>query len=175
MKIADSVNSSKGVDISIQGQVFDIQRYSINDGPGIRTTVFFKGCPLECIWCDNPESQRLSPDLLYFESLCVRCYRCVEACPNQATRINTDGSISIDRELCTACGACVAVCLAEARAVSGSTMTVGKDVGHSQKGYPLLSKLGGRGYRLWWRSNLSTRIPFRAIERLPGIWNPYYY
>ncbi len=78
-----------------EGLVFDIQRYSINDGPGIRTTVFFKGCPLTCSWCDNPESQKSFPQLLFFESLCVRCYRCREVCPHRATVITPEGAIRI--------------------------------------------------------------------------------
>ena len=110
------------------GHIFDIQKFSINDGPGIRTTVFFKGCPLRCIWCDNPESQEQSPQLLYFESLCTRCHRCVEVCPSGATKISSDGAIVIDRTLCRACGLCVEVCPAEARVISGSAMTVAEVV-----------------------------------------------
>ena len=68
----------------IQGWVFDIQRYSINDGPGIRTTVFLKGCPLGCLWCDNPESQVKMPELLYLPSLCITCQRCAAVCPTGA-------------------------------------------------------------------------------------------
>ena len=106
------------------GYIFDIQRFSINDGPGIRTTVFFKGCPLRCIWCDNPESQEQLPQLLYFESLCTKCYRCVEECPTGATKISPDGSIEIDRGLCQADGLCVEACPSEARVLSGRKMTV---------------------------------------------------
>jgi len=106
------------------GLVYDIQRYSINDGPGIRTTVFFKGCPLKCLWCDNPESQEPFPQLLYSEQLCVRCYRCVKACPTGATTISPDGAIEIERDRCQACGNCVKACLSEARAISGRRMTV---------------------------------------------------
>ena len=68
---------------SATGTVFNIQRYSIDDGPGIRTTVFFKGCPLSCVWCSNPESQNLAPELMHRDSLCKRCYRCVAACPKK--------------------------------------------------------------------------------------------
>jgi len=110
------------------GYIFDIQRFSINDGPGIRTTVFFKGCPLRCLWCDNPESQEQLPQLLYFESLCTSCYRCVEVCPTGATKTGADGSIEIDRGLCQACGRCVDACLNEARVISGKTMTVAEVV-----------------------------------------------
>lgn len=106
-----------------RGWIFNIQRYSIQDGPGIRTTVFFKGCPLTCHWCSNPESQALHPELLYFDSQCAGCRRCVEACPNGATLLGPNEEIVIDRRLCKVCGVCVDVCLADARVVSGETMT----------------------------------------------------
>jgi pyruvate formate lyase activating enzyme len=106
-----------------QGWIFDIQRYAVNDGPGIRTTAFLKGCPLRCLWCDNPESQDMHPQLLHFENLCVRCYRCVAACPTGATTVNSDGAIEIDRDICTACGTCVEACLSDARAISGRAVT----------------------------------------------------
>jgi glycyl-radical enzyme activating protein len=107
-----------------KGWVFNIQRYSIQDGPGIRTTVFLNGCPLRCLWCSNPESQGAPPSLFYFDSLCVRCYRCVEACPTGATSIAPDGSIKIDRTRCERCGKCAEVCPNEARVMSGKLMTV---------------------------------------------------
>ena len=106
------------------GIVFDIQRYSVNDGPGIRTTVFLKGCPLRCLWCCNPESQMPWPELFYNESLCTRCYRCVEVCPHHATTIEDGGFINIDRKLCEVCGKCVEACPNEARAITGKRMTV---------------------------------------------------
>ena len=110
----------------VQGWIFDIQRYSINDGPGIRTTVFFKGCPLSCLWCDNPESQTNSPQLLYLRSMCVNCHRCVAVCPTGATKaeMNGSGNIIIDRSLCQACGKCVEVCYQDARVIMGKQMTV---------------------------------------------------
>lgn len=107
-----------------EGLIYDIQRYSVNDGPGIRTTVFFKGCPLKCLWCANPESQEPFPQMLYSEQLCTRCHRCAKACPTGATIVNHDGSLEIDRDRCRACGKCVEACLNEARAISGRYMTV---------------------------------------------------
>jgi pyruvate formate lyase activating enzyme len=105
------------------GSVFNIQRYSIDDGPGIRTTVFFKGCPLRCAWCSNPESQHPSPQLMHRRSICKRCYRCVGACPLGAINVGADG-IVIDRDLCDACGECVRACPHEAMRISGKNMTV---------------------------------------------------
>ncbi|MBI4285080.1 MAG: glycyl-radical enzyme activating protein [Chloroflexi bacterium] len=107
-----------------KGWVFNIQRYSVNDGPGIRTTVFFKGCPLHCLWCDNPESQGMTPEMLYLEPSCTRCHRCVATCPSGATRVGVNGALVIDWQLCQACGKCVESCLNEARAICGSLMSV---------------------------------------------------
>ena len=104
--------------------IFDIQRYSINDGPGIRTTVFFKGCPLRCLWCDNPESQYQLPQLFYFESLCTKCHRCVSVCPNEAISVGPDDSVITNRELCNACGTCTEVCPNNARVNTGRLMAV---------------------------------------------------
>ena len=110
----------------LRAWIFDIQRYSINDGPGIRTTVFFKGCPLRCLWCDNPESQSQLPQLFYFESLCTRCHRCVSACPNEAISVGPDESVITDRARCKACGTCTVICPSDARVISGQLMTVGE-------------------------------------------------
>ncbi|MDX5627162.1 MULTISPECIES: glycyl-radical enzyme activating protein [unclassified Brenneria] len=71
-----------------QGVIFDIQHFSLHDGPGVRSTVFFKGCPLSCLWCANPESQRRKPELLYFAANCVSCGACAEACPNDARTLS---------------------------------------------------------------------------------------
>lgn len=109
---------------SKRGWVFNIQRYSIQDGPGIRTTVFMKGCPLRCHWCSNPESQALHPELLYFNTRCTKCGKCIKACPNGGTILGSEGEIVIDRGLCKAYGACVDSCLAEARVIAGKLMTI---------------------------------------------------
>lgn len=92
-------------------RVFDIQRFSIHDGPGIRTAVFFKGCPLRCAWCHNPESQRPGPELLFFAHKCVGCGKCAEICDNTHTPD------------CTGCGKCAAVCAHGAREISGYDIT----------------------------------------------------
>jgi pyruvate formate lyase activating enzyme len=107
---------------SIKGVVFNLQHYSIHDGPGIRTTVFLKGCPLKCLWCQNPESQDTDPLLFFTAEKCTGCGTCVEACPNGAIRL-IDGKSKTDRERCTWKGECVSVCPNEARSIIGREMT----------------------------------------------------
>ncbi|MFH1081542.1 MAG: glycyl-radical enzyme activating protein [Pseudomonadota bacterium] len=108
----------------MDGTIFDIQSFSLNDGPGIRTTVFLKGCSLNCLWCSNPESQSMKEELLYYRERCVSCCSCVEACPNGAIRVNKNGTVVFDRTVCKACGACVHICPSEARVISGSLKSV---------------------------------------------------
>ena len=109
--------------ISNQGLIFDIQRYSVHDGPGIRTLVFLKGCPLSCLWCSNPESQKTSPELAFRQTFCIGCGVCVDVCPRQAIRLQ-DTSIEVDRSKCDLCGECVKVCSPEALSIIGKQMTV---------------------------------------------------
>ena len=90
-----------------QGMIFNIQKFSIHDGPGIRTTIFFKGCPLRCAWCSNPESQIKDIQILYDESKCRHCLSCVQACPHQAIQV-VDNQIKINQEQCQGCLTCVA-------------------------------------------------------------------
>ncbi|PWC32866.1 glycyl-radical enzyme activating protein [Azospirillum sp. TSO35-2] len=104
------------------GIVFDIQRYSIHDGPGIRTIVFLKGCPLACRWCSNPESQRPDPVLLFHKPSCVACGRCIQVCRQGA--LSVDNPAFVDRSRCNGCGACADVCLTGALALKGRRMTV---------------------------------------------------
>ena len=102
--------------------LFDIKRYSINDGPGVRVTVFFKGCPLTCKWCHNPESQSAKTQRLYNKSKCIGCNSCVEACPENALRLTPDG-IVIEEDKCTLCGKCAEVCPTNATEMSGTDYT----------------------------------------------------
>jgi len=106
-----------------EGIVFNIQRYSIDDGPGIRTTVFLKGCPLRCLWCSNPESQKFKPEVMHRDSLCNECGECTKACARQAISFNGRG-VHINRRSCNDCGKCVEVCAPEALRLMGNRVTV---------------------------------------------------
>ena len=109
--------------MTLTGLIFDIQRFSVHDGPGIRTTVFFKGCSLRCFWCHNPEGLHARYQIQFLENRCIHCGACVDACPEQAQGM-IDGSRTYDRSLCQACGACVDVCYAEALRKAGKEVTV---------------------------------------------------
>ncbi len=102
--------------------ITDIQRFSLNDGPGIRTTVFFKGCNMHCTWCHNPETLSFAPDLMFYSSKCIGCGKCFGACPVGAHK-NEGGIHTIDRSLCIKCGKCAEICYAEALVMSGCEMT----------------------------------------------------
>lgn len=101
----------------------DIQRFSLTDGPGIRTTVFFKGCNMRCLWCHNPETLSPSPDLLFYPGKCIGCGKCLAACPNGAQKL-VGGVHVVDRTLCKKCGKCAETCYAEALVMSGKEMSV---------------------------------------------------
>jgi len=107
--------------IVVSGLVTNIQRYSLHDGPGIRTTVFLKGCPLDCWWCHNPEGLAPKQEVVTVESRCARCGECVKACPQDIARV---GSENEDRAACAHCGACVRACPTGARQLAGLLMTV---------------------------------------------------
>ena len=109
----------------LTGLVFDIRRFSIHDGPGIRTSVFTKGCPLNCLWCHNPEGINCRQELLYFANKCIGCGSCVAVCDQKAiVLIEPDKKIEIDRIACNLCGKCVEVCPTEALHMDSQWMTV---------------------------------------------------
>ena len=107
----------------MDGIVYNIQRMSTKDGPGLRTTVFLKGCPLHCPWCSNPESQSFKPQLMVFANLCSGCGRCEQVCPHGAV-VRIGDACNRDRALCRDCGACAEICPTRAREMSGKRMGV---------------------------------------------------
>jgi len=105
-----------------KGLVFNIMRFALHDGPGIRTTVFLKGCPLRCWWCHNPESQQAQPEVIHFEERCIRCGECVRACPHGALAL--DEQLRLDADRCERCGECAEACPTDARQLAGRWMSV---------------------------------------------------
>jgi pyruvate formate lyase activating enzyme len=126
----------------VRGLISHIQRYSIHDGPGIRTLVFFKGCPLTCLWCSNPETQKSSPEVLYSKIKCKSCDHCLSACALNAIE-DIDGSKVIDRTLCDACGMCVEACPNEALEIAGRSMTTEKVLKEVEKDTVFYRSSGG--------------------------------
>lgn len=124
------------------GIVFDIKKFSIHDGPGIRTTVFFKGCPLSCWWCHNPESQALEPERIYWENRCIRCGACQEVCEQEAISFEGDFPLT-DDERCTLCGSCVQACYSQAREIVGREMVAAQVIAEIERDIPFYEESGG--------------------------------
>ncbi len=125
-----------------KGIVFDIKRFALHDGPGLRTTVFLKGCPLSCGWCHNPESRDFSPALLFRPSRCLRCLRCVEACPNQAISSQSGFPVT-DHSSCSASGRCVEVCPSGAREIVGREFTAAEIMEEIRRDRVFFDESGG--------------------------------
>lgn len=117
-------------------------KYSIHDGPGIRTAVFFKGCPLNCLWCHNPESQKYDQELFYWPDRCIGCGQCLASCVNDAIRLAEDQLIFY-RTQCQACGDCCKVCHAGARDLAAKTMSVSQVMAEIEKDLVFYDESGG--------------------------------
>jgi len=128
--------------MSEKGIVFDIQRFSIHDGLGIRTLVFLKGCNLRCQWCSNPESQRFKPDLFFQPEKCIGCQACIKVCSQKAI-IFEKNQIFFRRELCKNCGKCAEVCYAEARVIKGKEISTDEVIKEVIKDNAFYSKTQG--------------------------------
>ncbi len=124
------------------GTIFNIQRFSLHDGPGIRTTVFLKGCPLNCLWCHNPESKSTRPQLSFFNVRCIGCGACEQACPNGVHSHDAAGKV-VHFDRCTGCGACVDACPAAALEMLGHTATVEEVLRQVVSDKPFYANSGG--------------------------------
>lgn len=125
------------------GLLFNVQRFSLHDGPGIRTTVFLKGCPLRCFWCHNPEGLHAWPEVQFFPGRCVSCGECERVCPQGAQQFLADGSRFYDRVRCTRCGACVEVCYAESLRLAGRRATLSETLCEVLADRPFYETSGG--------------------------------
>ena len=124
------------------GTIYNIQRFSLHDGPGIRTTVFFKGCPLDCTWCHNPESKEQKPEISFHADKCIGCGYCVSVCPQKCHEI-VDNKHGFDRTNCTRCGLCTQKCYAKALEMIGYQITAVEVIAQVVADIPFYEKSGG--------------------------------
>ena len=122
--------------------ITDLQRFTVHDGPGIRTMVFFKGCPLRCKWCHNPETWEVYPEIMHSKSVCIKCGYCLKACDKQAIFIK-DGEIKINRSLCNGCGKCTKTCYAKALRLAGKYVTIDEVFDAVMEDLPFYKNKGG--------------------------------
>ncbi|MCF6180378.1 MAG: glycyl-radical enzyme activating protein [Geopsychrobacter sp.] len=125
-----------------QSLIFDIKSYAINDGPGIRLTIFFKGCPLSCRWCHNPESSSPVQQKMYTAAKCIGCGECVKTCPQQACRLTVEGVVPVS-ESCAVCGRCTEVCPSRAMEMSGRRYSQSELLKIIEKERPFFDQSGG--------------------------------
>ena len=125
-----------------EGVIFDIKKYAIHDGPGIRTTVFFKGCPLACRWCHNPEGIAVAPQRIYWPERCVNCGECIQICPQKGITSAADGMQS-DTEKCNLCQICAEHCPSAAVEFAGLKVTVAEVVRQIEKDTAFYDQSGG--------------------------------
>ena len=128
---------------SLNGIVFNVQRFSVHDGPGIRTTLFLKGCPLCCRWCDNPESQESRPQIVFWRERCIQCNACIAACTRSAIEMDESGVKRVRSETCDLCGDCLKECYAGALEQIGERMSVERAVALLEEDRAFYEQSGG--------------------------------
>lgn len=149
--------------------ISDVKRYALHDGPGVRTSIFFKGCPLHCLWCDNPETQEMHEELNYYVDECNFCGRCVEACPYGAISVRKNGQIHIERELCrTDCypnPPCVEACYMSALQVVGKKVTLTSLMQIIEKDADIYHRSGGGVTVTGGEPGLQSRFVIRLLRK----------
>ena len=142
MKSSPAPNMVSDMSPAETGTIFDIKRYAIHDGPGIRTTVFFKGCPLRCQWCANPESQKTSPEIAFISSECIGCGGCADLCPEKAITPENGRPVR-NTAICVSCGRCADQCPSEALQLMGRSITVDAVFNDISADQPFWERSGG--------------------------------
>ena len=137
-----STDYRRGVE-ELKGLVYNLQRFAVHDGPGIRTLIYMKGCPLSCLWCSAPQTQKKAFEILPIETHCQKCGRCVEACPSKALTLFEEGGLTIDRKRCTCCNECVEACPNQALEFAGKVMTVEELFREVEKDSPFYRRSNG--------------------------------
>lgn len=154
--------------VELSGQVFDIERFAVTDGPGIRSVVFLKGCNLSCVWCQNPEFQKRGLEIMYYDNLCRACGCCIEICPEKAISRSTEFGLLTDQEACTHCGLCVDSCFYGARKIIGNTMTVSKVIAEVVKDAAYYESSGGGVTVSGWGTSAPAGLYSGDFEGLQG-------
>lgn len=139
----DAIDVRHSEILEVRGLTSTIRRLAIHDGPGIRTIIFLKGCPLRCLWCAAPETQSSRKEVLFYGEYCLSCNRCRDVCPEGAIRISPEGTRSINRTDCTVCGACAAECPADAMRVCGEEKTVAQVLAEVERDRSFYHHSGG--------------------------------